>query len=364
MALPTFRPLRLGRPTLTTKVSATEVTDAQTWLFAVVDDDSNVVVSAAGQTSTGTKYIYAGFLPTPLDSTTYGSVSWVDVSGSIWVTDLADIWHIFAHGYHWISYSNGAADSLSVVGLNPADLSVAFGPYLIVDSGGGGLVPWNTNMKTNDHFLVVGPWHSVCVGFSDRDNNETYIEVVDTGGVEIARYQFSNLSAPALPANSGCSAQRVTRTSTLKIERRFRMMVTTTLSPSSDSDILLYDFDRTWTASSVTPVTLLSTAGVNYGMATEQNLSALGHRLVTYRKFPTGGAGGVAGDMGQLARTWFDSAGVAASSEEVLVSGLETARPHTQPWTDPTTSKSYLLTCWSAQPAVKYIGYLQVEEIG
>ena len=70
--------------------------------------------------------------------------------------------------------------------------------------------------------------------------------------------------------------------------------------------------------------------------------------------------------MGQVARTWFDASGVAVATkaEEFVVSALEAARPHTSQWTDPTTRKSYLLTCWSAQPSVKYIGYLQVEEIG
>lgn len=344
-------------------MAGTEVSGAQTWLFAVVDSDNNVVLSAAGVTKTGASYIYAGFLPNPLDGASFAAVSWVDVTAAIGVTDVSDIWHIFAHGYHWISYSNKMANSLSVVGLNPTDLSVAFGPFIIVSSGGGGLVPWSANMATNDHFLVVGPWKFICVGFSDRDNAETYIEVVDTSGVETARYQFSSLSAPSLPANSGCSASRVEEWTSLAVARRFRMLATETLDPSSASELYLYDFDNHWSPASVTPVTLLSTVDVNYSMATEVKLSTLGHRLVTYRKFPKGGAGGAAGDMGQLARTWFDGSGVAYSAEEVVVSALETARAHTTVWTDPTTSTSYLLTCWSAQPATKFTGMLQVEEI-
>lgn len=356
-------PIHFRPPNLRNAVAATEITGAQTWLFAVVDDDNNVVVSAAGLSKTGSSYIYVGFLTNPLDGTTFSAVSWVDVTAAIAVTDVSDIWHIFAHGYHWISYSNKMADSLSVVGLNPSDLSVAFGPFLIVSSGGGGLVPWSANMATNDHFLVVGPWHSIGVSFADRDHAETYVEVVDTSGVEKARYQFSELSAPSLPANSGCSAVRVDEWTALAHGRRFRMLATETLNPASASEVYFYNFDNHWTPASVTPVTLLSTAGVNYSMATEVKLSNLGHRLVTYRKFPAGGAGGAAGDMGQLARMWFDSSGVAYSAEEVVVSALETARAHTSVWTDPTTSTSYLLTCWSAQPATKFVGYLQVEEL-
>lgn len=49
-------------------------------------------------------------------------------------TDVSDMWHIFAHGVHWISYSTKSAPSSLYLLILDTSLSVTAGPLLIADS--------------------------------------------------------------------------------------------------------------------------------------------------------------------------------------------------------------------------------------
>lgn len=349
MSIPTLGPVSFRRPVLTTAVAPTKVSFAETWMFAIDDGAGGVVLSGAD----GAHELQVVRLANPLDAASYGSLSWTLVA-----TGVADIWHIFAHGLHWISYSSLTADSLSLVVLDTS-LTTVVGPVVVTDRGGGGLVAWQSDWVTNDHFLVnvtgtrASPGGKVGVSIWDSGSGETIIVRVTKTGT------LGSASTIAPPTCNGSSATRAIEHSTLSWSIVNRMLVPQSLDPSLASALSLHVYDRDWNPPLSTTV-LLSDATVNYSMATEVTYGSLDHRLVTYRKISPLSSSSTS-DPGQIARTWFSDF-LGASGEEILVSTNTAARPHTSWWTSPQDGKRYLLTCWSTQDG-PYAQMLMVEEI-
>ncbi len=138
---------------------------AADWLFAVVDEDGTVVLSAtSGQT------VYVGILTFTISGGFAAvSIDWVAVTTA---TTVNDIWHIFAHGSHWISFSyaafaeTGSEADMTLLNFTTADITAAV--------ASGTLTPTSTvvysqtdttalvlrtdgGYSTNDHFISATP---------------------------------------------------------------------------------------------------------------------------------------------------------------------------------------------------------------
>jgi hypothetical protein len=136
-------------------------TDAESWLHAVDDGGSELVVSWVGQDGSGGSIRIAHVDPSVgVDS---GTGKWAVTDETLVVSssdyNVKDTWHIFAGGYHWISFSLDGDEDLWVVALDTS-FSVVVGPIQVIGllgSGSGALVELENNSGSVPNYNTTNP---------------------------------------------------------------------------------------------------------------------------------------------------------------------------------------------------------------
>jgi hypothetical protein len=240
---------------------------------------------------------------------------------------IADHWHIFAHGYHWLVFSV-AGDSASYL----LKLDKDFQRLALVPVG-------HTDGPTNDMFLVAEP-DGVTVGHFAPGYGHTIhrfdVQAKKTGQVRIGGGVFTHAN--------GSSA--------IPVEGGYLLFASETLNPAVTGAVRLIQFDTSWR--SVNVRTVPDEDGTNVAMATAVRLDS-GYTIVHLRartgvaprqKAPSTQPGSLMpDDSGALVRLVLAPDGTILS-QETLVSG-GTNRPHT------TLVGDMLVTTWDETGIVR-----------
>ncbi|HJX12720.1 MAG TPA: hypothetical protein VJ377_04245, partial [Dehalococcoidales bacterium] len=228
-------------PNIESILAPRNIAGAKVWLFAVDDGNPNLALSAESD---------GKLLMGRLDATDpKATVSWQTVASP---TDtggasIADHWHIFTHGYHWLVFSV-AGDSASYL----LKLDKDFQRLAMVPVG-------HTDGPTNDMFLVAEP-DGVAVGHFAPGFGHTVhrfdVEVKKTGQVRVGSGNY-------IHAN-GSSA--------IPVEGDYLLFASETLNPSATSAVKLIRLDASWQPVSVRAV--LDEDGTNAAMASAVRLDS------------------------------------------------------------------------------------------
>ena len=298
------------------------------WLFAVDDGSPQLALSAESD---------GQLLMGRLDVTNpAASVSWQTVAGPADTggVPIADHWHIFAHGYHWIVFSvaGDSASYLLKVGKDFQRLA---------------LVPVrHTDGPTNDMFLVAEP-DGVAVGHFAPGYGHTIhhfdLAASKTGQVRIGGGTFAHSNgSSAIPVDGG-----------------YLLFATETMNPLATSAVRLIRFDASWSPVNIGAV--LDEDGTNAAMASAVRLDS-GYTIVNLRvrtgvsprqKSPTAQQPGspMPDDSGALVRLVLDP-NVTIVSRETVVSDRAN-RPHTS------LIGNMLITTWDEAGTIR----LQVDRL-
>jgi len=291
------------------------------WLFAVDDGSPQLALSAESDGK-----LLMGRLNV---SDPGATVSWQTVAGPADTggVSIADHWHIFAHGFHWLVFSV-AGDSSSYL----LKLDKEFRRLALVPVG-------HTDGPTNDMFLVAEP-DGVAIGHFAPGYGHTVhrfdVEAKKTGQVRIGGGVFTHgYGSSAIPVEGG-----------------YLLFATETLNPSATSAVRLIQFDASWQPVNVKAV--FDENGTNAAMATAVRLDN-GYTIVHLRirtgvsprqKAPSPQTGSPpTDDSGALVRLVLAPDGIIASKETLVSSG--TNRPHT------TLVGDLLVTTWDETGTVR-----------
>lgn len=239
--------------TITEVTGPTELSDAALWLFAVPDGSDSVALSAEQH-----QQLIVGRLGVRQPN---NPVEWrVALTGEeLGAPGIADHWHVFAHGAHWIVVSTPGGSFLLKLGRDFRRLGLF--RVAPADRGGPGGAP------TNDMFLVaesdgVAVGHFL-PGFGHRiyrfDQNGTPRDPVDFGG---DRYRHAN----------GASAERTAG--------GFLVFTPLTLNPLMYSSIRVIEADADWQPTNV--IEVIAERHMNIVMPSGVKLPS-GHRVVHAR---------------------------------------------------------------------------------
>lgn len=224
-------------PSLTEVQSPTALLGGAAWLFFVDDGEDNLAVSAEANQS-----IQMGrFDPTNPDA----DITWQTVvtSADTGGQGIADHWHMFAHGYHWIVFSTTGASQSYLLQLNTQFERVAFTEVAQNEAG----------IATNDMFFVAEE-DGVTVGhFNPPDGHTLYrfntaAELVDTTRIGGGDYIHGN-GASAYQTDSG-----------------FIVFAPSDLDPASASPLYKITYSADWEEQSI--VTLLEADDTDFAMGT------------------------------------------------------------------------------------------------
>jgi hypothetical protein len=291
------------------------IAGAKTWLFAVDDGSPQFALSAESDGQ-----LFMGRLDVTNPA---ASVSWQRVAGPADTggVSIADHWHIFAHGYHWIVFSV-AGDSASYL----LKLGKDFQRLALVPVG-------HTDGPTNDMFLVAEP-DGVAVGHFALGYGHTIhrfsLEANKTGQVRIGGGAFTHSNgSSAIPVDGG-----------------YLVFASETMNPAVTGAVRLIRFDASWRP--VNTGAVLDEDGTNAAMASAVRLDS-GYTIVLLRirtdvslrqKAPTTQQPNslLPDDSGALVRLVLDPNGTIVS-RETLVSDRAN-RPHT------TLVGNLLITTW------------------
>ena len=283
------------------------VEGAKVWLFAIDDGSAQLALSAEADG----KLLMGRVDVTDPDS----SVSWQtvaspdDTSG----VSIADHWHIFAHGYHWLVFSV-AGDSASYL----LKLDSNFQRLVLVPVG-------HTDGPTNDMFLVAEPTGVAVAHFVPGYGHTIHrfdTQAEKTGQVKIGDGKFTH--------SNGSSA--------IPVEGGYLVFASEHLNPSATSSVKLIRFDESWQPVNVSVV--LDEDGVNAAMATAVRLDS-GYSIVHLRALigvsirqeaPSAPQPGTPGtplpdDDGALQRLVLAPDGTIVSRETLVSDNIN--RPHT-----------------------------------
>jgi hypothetical protein len=302
-------------PSIVPVLTPMSIPGAKVWLFAVDGGSPRLTVSAESD---------GKLLMGRLDVTDPGAtVSWQTVAGPADTggMPIADHWHIFAHGCHWLVFSV-AGDSASYL----LKLDKDFQRLALVPVG-------HTDGPTNDMFLVAEP-DGVAVGHFTPGYGHTIhhfdVKANQTGQVRIGGgiYTHANGSS-AIPVDAG-----------------YLVFATETLNPAATGAVKLIRFDASWQPVDVRPV--LDEDSANAAMATAVRLDS-GYTIVHLRvragvsprqKEPAAPQPGslLPDDSGALVRLVLAPDGTIISRETLVSIGAN--RPHT------TLVNNLLVTTW------------------
>jgi len=302
-------------PTIMPVVAPRSIPGAKVWFFAVDDGNSQLALSAESD---------GKLLMGRLDVTDpNATVSWQTVASS---TDaggvtIADHWHIFAHGYHWLVFSVAGDSASYLLKLDKDFKRLALVPVE------------HTDGPTNDMFLVAEP-DGVAVGHFAPGYGHTVhrfdLQAKKTGQVRIG--------GPSYTHANGSSA--------ITVDGGYLLFASETLNPSTTSAVKLIRLDASWQPVSVRAV--LDEDGTNAAMATAVRLDS-GYTVVHLRirtgvsprqqapAAPQPGAP-MPDDSGALVRLVLAPDGEIVSRETLVASG--TNRAHT------TLVGDLLVTTW------------------
>lgn len=236
-------------PNITLVLAARSVGGANVWLFAV--DDGNPLLAVSAESD-------GKLIMGRLDVTDpAASVSWQTVAGPADTggVSIADHWHIFAHGYHWLVFSV-AGDSTSYL----LKLDTDFQRLAIVPVG-------HADGPTNDMFLVAEPDGIAVAHFTPGYGHTVYrfdMKANKTGQVRIGDGKFTHANgSSAIPVDGG-----------------YLVFASETLNPSATGAVRVIRFDASWRPVDVKPV--MDEDGTNAAMATAVRLDS-GYTIVHLR---------------------------------------------------------------------------------
>ncbi|MDP3879364.1 MAG: hypothetical protein Q8Q07_03540, partial [Dehalococcoidales bacterium] len=294
----------LAPPNIESVLAARSISGARLWLFAVDDGRPQLAISAEAD---------GKLLMGRLDVTDpQATVSWqtvvspTDTGGA----SIADHWHIFAHGYHWLVFSV-TGDSASYL----LKLDKDFQRLGIVSVG-------HTDGPTNDMFLAAEP-EGVAVGHFAPGYGHTIhrfdVQANKTGQVRIGGgiYAHANGSS-AIPVEGG-----------------YLVFASETLNPSVTGAVKIIQLDASWQPVSIEEV--LDEDGTNAAMSTAVRLDS-GYTIVHLRVLtgvsrrqtapaPPQQGSLLPDDSGALVRLVLAPDGTIANRETLVSDG--TNRPHT-----------------------------------
>ncbi len=314
-------------PTITPLYASRSITGAQLWLFAIDDGNTQLAISAESD---------GKLLMGRLDITNPNSaVSWQIVASSTDTggSSIADHWHIFAHGYHWLVFSVSGGSASYLLKLDKDFRRLAMVPV------------GHTDGPTNDMFLVAEP-DGVAVGHFKPGYGHT-IHRFDVQANKIGQV---SIGGGIYIHTNGSSA--------IPVEGGYLLFASETLNPSVTSAIRLIQCDTAWNPVNVS--TVFDEDGTNAAMPTAVCLDS-GYKIVhlrvrtgvsTRQNASSPRAGSLLpDDSGALVRLVLAPDGTIVS-RETLVSDC-TNRAHT------TLVGDLLITTWDETSTV----YLRVDRV-
>ncbi|MBI4296526.1 MAG: hypothetical protein HY667_05365 [Chloroflexi bacterium] len=317
-------------PDISSVQAPRNIAGAKVWLFAVDDGNPRLALSAEsdGQLLVGRLDISNPTAP----------VSWRTVAGPADTggAPIADHWHIYAHGYHWLVFSV-AGDNASYL----LKLSKDFQRIALVPVG-------HADGPTNDMFLVAEPG-GVAVGHFAPTSRGQIIHRFNVGARKIGE---ASIGGGAFAHTNGSSA--------IPVEGGYLLFATETLNPSVAGAVRMIQLDASWRP--VSSKAVLDETGTNAAMPTAVRL-ANGYMIVNLRVrtgvSPRGAAPGplpqpgglLPDDSGALVRLVLTPDGTVVNRETLAPAG--TNRPHTALVGD------LLVTTWDETGTVR----LRVERV-
>lgn len=328
------------------EVATVNIEGAPLWLFAVVDDQEKVVLSSEDNGSIKMGFFDPNNPQQKVDWKTIVSAN--DIEGK----RIADHWHEFKDGYHWIAFSISEANTGYLMkvdnNLNRVALVKAVENETLTKADLPPDAPnSNMNMPTNDMFLVPTD-EGVAAGFFlpakghrvfSFDKNLKFLSKTDIGG---GQYSHGN----------GSSA--------IKTSNGFDFLASESINYLQEGSLKLIKFDNAWQAQSAK--TLFDKDGVSIGMVSGLYLDD-GSLVVNARvnenaysqeemlKKAPPGQGNMTDDGANIERLHYDAQGNLISTTK-LYEGNKGHRPHTAKLGDK------LLTTWDAAGS-----YLRIDRI-
>ncbi len=255
-----------------------------------------------------------------LDTTNpLAGVSWktVATTGDTAGGNIADHWHIYALGFHWIAFSANYARDCYLLKLDRDFNRVA----LVT-------VVQNSPQPTNDLFMVAEP-DGVTVG-------------IFLPGVGHTLYRFDGQGTARGTAQIGGGAySHANGSSAIPIKSGFAVLATETLNPVSTSAVKVLVYDDSWRP--VSNATLISQDRANYAMASGVLLES-GYTIVNLRVRDNVNPRGVntppsgGDDSGSIAQLVVTPNGQVTSRQTLVAFGGN--RPHT------TLVGNLVITAW------------------
>ena len=299
-------------PTITTEAGAASIVGAQVWLFVVDDGMPRPAVSSEANGE-----VWVGRLD--LDNPS-GPITWQPMVGPEDVDGarIADHWHVFAHGFHWIAFSANADEDSYLLKLDQD-----FNRIALIN------VAQNSDIPTNDLFLVSEP-DGVTVGhflpgtghrLFRFDVQGALIGTIDIGGSQF----FHSNGASAIGTASGYS-----------------VLAPENLNPVATSAIKELEYDNSWNP--IKSGFLADDDGTHYSMPSGVRLDT-GYQIVNVKVIegvnPRGvfaTASTIIDDSGSLIRLIVSPDGGVVDRQVLESSGVN--RPHT------TLIGDRLITTW------------------
>jgi len=309
-------------PAITPLHPTRSIAAAGVWLFAVDDGNPQLALSAE---SDGKLLIGRWDVIYPNTAVSWQTVAGPADTGGV---SIADHWHIFAHGYHWLVFSV-AGDSASYL----LKLDKDFQRLALVPVG-------HTDGPTNDMFLVAEPNGVAVAHFAPGYGHTIHrfnVQANKTGQVRIGGGAFTHAN--------GSSA--------IPVEGGYLLFSSETLNPSATSAVKLIQLDASWRPVNVRVV--LDDDGTNAVMPSAVRLDS-GYTIVHLRirtgvsprqKAPPAPQPGspLSDDSGTLMRLVLAPDGTIVSRKTLVSDGAN--RPHT------TLVGDLLITTWDETGAVR-----------
>lgn len=297
--------------------------DAPMWLFAVNDGQTNPALSMERN---GAIYMGRLNLENPKSAVDWKRVvSSNDLGGS----HVADHWHIFAHGYHWIAFSIQEANASYLLKLDTNFQRVSLTN-----------VTKNSPIPTNDLFLVDEA-DGITVGHFKPGYGHRLFRL----GLDGALKETLDIGGGTATHGNGSSAYR-TKTG-------FTVIAGKTINYLEQSPLYKLDYDENWKLLKQT--TLVDDNEVNVSMTSAVELSS-GYLVVTTRMSESYARGELpppknpgeplSDDGGSIVRFVFDVDGNEISRETLQEATTE-HRPHM------TLSGNLLITTWDGAGGAK-----------
>jgi hypothetical protein len=248
--LPTCLPAGTGSqapPQITPVTANTPVPGANVWLFVVDDGSPQPAVSAERPGSAGGIVIGRINLANPGASINWQFVATPADTGG---RGIADHWHVFAHGHHWIAFSahefppppGQAPDRFSYL----LKMDTAFRRVALIP------VVFNSTEPTNDMFLVAEP-----------DGVAVSVFMPSNRGLRLYRFDTEGRSRGSVTIGGGQYAHG-NGSSALPLQDGYLEFATETLQPNATSSVKAIVFDPAWQPQCA--VTLIDESGTNAAM--------------------------------------------------------------------------------------------------